>query len=527
MFGGNTNLSQVIKGVDKIKEILMYVDRDYVDKVNTEELVDYSIEKMLEKLDPHTVYIPPKDITMARSQLEGEFDGIGIEFNISKDTVYVVAPLSGGPSEAVGLLTGDKIVSVDGVAMTGDKVDNAFVFGKLRGRRGSQVKLGILRRGSKEPKYFTVTRDKIPQYSIDATYMVDAQTGYIRVNRFAANTYEEFKSALNDLKGQGLKRLILDLRGNPGGYMDRATNMADELIGGDRLIVYTDGKDNRYDQQTKASKNGLFEKGGVVVLVDEGSASASEIVAGALQDNDRALLVGRRTFGKGLVQMPITLSDGSELRLTISRYFTPSGRSIQKPYSAAKGEEYEMDLEKRYAHGEYFHADSIKFNDSLKYNTVGGRQVYGGGGIMPDVFVPRDTSMMSPYLYALWNDGTIREYALNYYNDNRKSLEKMTFQEYKNNFNVTDKILKEIVDEATREGVKFKEKEFDRSEEYIRTQTKALIARSIFQKNSAKGRNNEYYQIMADTDEVYLQALKHLDWAEDIERGNFSKISTK
>jgi len=526
MFGGSTNMSKVIKGVDKIKEILMYVDRDYVDKVDTEELVDYSIEKMLEKLDPHTVYIPTKDIAMARSQLEGDFDGIGIEFNIFKDTVYVVSPLNGGPSEMVGLLAGDKIVTVDGVSMTGDKVDNGFVFSKLRGKRGSQVKLGIMRKGSKDTKYFTITRDKIPQYSIDASYMMDAQTGYIKVNRFAANTYEEFKSALTDLKNQGMQRLMLDLRGNPGGYMDRATNMADELLGGDKLIVYTNGKDTKYDSQSKAYKNGLFEKGAVIVLVDEGSASASEIVSGALQDNDRALIVGRRTFGKGLVQMPINLSDGSELRLTISRYYTPSGRSIQKPYSANRENEYDQDLEKRYEHGEFFHADSIKFNDSLKYQTAGGRTVYGGGGIMPDVFVARDTSMTSPYLYELFNKGVIREYALNYYNDNRKNLEKQTFQEFKNNFVVSEKMLKDIVDEAGREGVKFKEKDFNRSKEYIRTQTKALIARSVFQKN-AKGRNNEYYQIMGSTDEVYTQAAKLFGQAEDIEHGNFSKISTK
>jgi carboxyl-terminal processing protease len=527
MFGGSANMSKVIKGVDKIKEILMYIDRDYVDAVNTEELVDYSIEKMLEKLDPHTVYIPPKDITMARSQLEGDFDGIGIEFNIFKDTVYVVAPINGGPSEAVGLQAGDKIVTVDGVSMTGNKVDNAFVFGKLRGKKGTQVKIGISRKGSKDIKQFTVTRDKIPQFSIDATFMVDAQTGYIKVNRFAANTYEEFKSALTDLKAQGMKQLVLDLRGNPGGYMDRATNMADELIGGDKLIVYTNGKDTKYDSQTKAYKDGLFEKGPIIVLVDEGSASASEIVSGALQDDDRALIVGRRTFGKGLVQMPITLADGSELRLTISRYYTPSGRSIQKPYAPNKGEEYDTDMEQRYKHGEFFHADSIKFNDSLKFHTAGGRLVYGGGGIMPDVFVPRDTSTRSAYLYELFNEGTIREYALNYYNDNRKTLEKMSFQDFKNNFSITDKMLKDILDEASREGIKFKEDEYNRSKEFIRIQTKALIARSLFQKSNARGKNNEYYQIMADTDEVYTQALKLFDRAKDIERGNFSKISTK
>lgn len=523
MFGGSSNLGSVVKGYTKFKEILMYIDRDYVDTVNTDELVDYSIQKMLEKLDPHTVYIPTKDIQMARSQLEGDFDGIGIEFNIFKDTVFVVAPISGGPSESVGLKSGDKIIAVDDQSMTGKAVDNALVFSKLRGKKGTKVKLSILRKGIKEKMNFVVTRNKIPQYSVDASYMMDAQTGYIKVNRFAANTYEEFKNSLTDLKKQGLQRLVLDLRGNPGGYMDRATNIADELLGGNKLIVYTDGKDTRNDQQFRAYRDGLFEKGPVIVLVDEGSASASEIVAGALQDNDRALIVGRRSFGKGLVQMPISLTDGSELRLTISRYYTPSGRSIQKPYSAETGDEYDHDITKRYEHGEFFHADSIKFNDSLKYETTLGRTVYGGGGIMPDYFVPVDTSMITSYLRSLWNKNTIREYALNYYNDNRKALEKLTFQQYNKTFIVSDKMLKDLIAEGTSEGVKYKEADFNRSKQYIRAQVKALIARSTWQKNNSNGKNNEYYQVMAETDEIYQQAIKLFEQAGNIEKGVISK----
>lgn len=526
MFGGSSNISSITKGYMKYKEILTHIDRDYVDTVNTEDLIDYSIEKMLEKLDPHTVYIPAKDLQMARAQLEGDFDGIGVEFNIFKDTVFVVAPIAGGPSETAGIRAGDKIVEVDGKPMVGKEVDNSTVFSRLRGPKGSKVKIGIKRGLANDLLNFTVTRNKIPTYSIDATYMIDNKTGYIKVNRFAANTYEEFKKAMNTLKNEGMQQLVLDLRGNPGGYMDRATNMADEFIAGNKLIVYTDGKESRYDSRVNAYINGIFEKGPVVVLIDEGSASASEIVAGALQDNDRALIVGRRSFGKGLVQAPIPLEDGSELRLTISRYYTPSGRSIQKPYThEGEDEDYTMDVMKRYEHGELFHADSIKFNDSLKFQTVKGRTVYGGGGIMPDVFVPLDTSYNTKYLNKLVNANIIREYAFNYYTKNKSELEKMKFGDFKNNFAVTDQMMKEIVNSGTAAGAQFDELEYNRSKEFIRTQLKALIARSVWKSGSGStGLNNEYYQVMSSNDEVYNQALNLFDRAAEIEKG---KVAVK
>jgi carboxyl-terminal processing protease len=521
MFGGSSNMGSITRGYMKFKEILTHIDRDYVDTVNTEELIDYSIEKMLERLDPHTVYIPAKDLQMARAQLEGDFDGIGVEFNIFKDTVFVVAPITGGPSETAGIRAGDKIVEVDGKPMVGKSVDNGTVFSRLRGPKGSKVKLGIRRGMSNDLMHFTVTRNKIPTYSIDATYMIDNKTGYIKVNRFAANTYEEFKKAMNTLKGQGMQQLVLDLRGNPGGYMDRATNMADEFIAGNKLIVYTDGKESRYDSRVNAYINGIFEKGPVVVLIDEGSASASEIVAGALQDNDRALIVGRRSFGKGLVQAPIPLEDGSELRLTISRYYTPSGRSIQKPYThEGNDESYTMDVMKRYEHGELFHADSIKFNDSLKYQTAKGRIVYGGGGIMPDIFVPLDTSYNTKYLNKLVNANIIREYAFNYYTRNKADLEKQKFEDYKNNFVVSEQMMKDIINNGTAAGVQFNEAEYNRSKTFIRTQLKALIARSVWKSgNGSTGLNNEYYQVMSFNDEVYKQALNLFDKAADIEKG--------
>ncbi|MDO1447534.1 S41 family peptidase [Rhodocytophaga aerolata] len=526
MFGGSSNMSSITKGYMKYKEILTHIDRDYVDTVNTEDLIDYSIEKMLEKLDPHTVYIPAKDLQMARAQLEGDFDGIGVEFNIFKDTVFVVAPIAGGPSETAGIRAGDKIVEVDGKPMVGKEVDNSTVFSRLRGPKGSKVKIGIKRGLANDLLNFTVTRNKIPTYSIDATYMIDNKTGYIKVNRFAANTYEEFKKAMNTLKNEGMQQLVLDLRGNPGGYMDRATNMADEFIAGNKLIVYTDGKESRYDSRVNAYINGVFEKGPVVVLIDEGSASASEIVAGALQDNDRALIVGRRSFGKGLVQAPIPLEDGSELRLTISRYYTPSGRSIQKPYThEGEDEDYTMDVMKRYEHGELFHADSIKFNDSLKFQTVKGRTVYGGGGIMPDVFVPLDTSYNTKYLNKLVNANIIREYAFNYYTKNKAELEKMKFEDFKNNFAVTDQMMKDVVNNGTAAGAQFNELEYNRSKEFIRTQLKALIARSVWKSGSGStGLNNEYYQVMSSNDEVYNQALNLFDRAAEIEKG---KVAVK
>ena len=437
--GGNSPLNSVLK----FKEIVSHIDRYYVDEVNTEKLVEDAIGGMLEKLDPHSVYIPKEDLQMSKAQLEGEFDGIGIEFNLIRDTIVVVAPLAGGPSEAAGLQPNDRIVKVNGKAIAGMGISNKEVFNLLRGPKGSKVDIGVIRRGKDKVQTFTVVRDKIPQHSVAANYMVNDEVGYIKVTRFSATTYNEFRKAMDTLMAQGMKKLILDLQDNPGGYMDRAINMADEFISGNKMIVYTDGKKSRYDTQARAQRTGKFEDQPVIVLLNEGSASASEIVAGALQDNDRALIVGRRSFGKGLVQMPINLNDGSELRLTISRYYTPSGRSIQKPYGSGKS--YGSDLKNRYEHGEYFSADSIRFIDSLRYETRKGRTVYGGGGIMPDVFVPLDTTQNSTYLTKLVLSNVLNEYTLDYTQNHRKKLEKMGFKEYYNHFKVTESMLKELV----------------------------------------------------------------------------------
>ena len=521
-FGGSKSINNIGRGYAKYREILQLIENNYVDTVNTDELVDYSIEKMLQKLDPHTAYMNPQDAIAARSQLEGGFDGIGVEFNVYKDTVYVVTPLAGGPSETAGIQSGDKIIKVDNTPLAGGKIENSTVFKALRGKRGTEVKMTILRKGEKEPRVFTVTRDRIPTYSVDAAYMVDNRTGYIKVNRFSETTYDEFKSALNSLKAQGMSQLMLDLRNNPGGYMDRATSIADEFISGNKMLVYTNGKDNRYDRQTYARIAGQFEEGPLVVLMDEGSASASEIVAGALQDHDRALIAGRRSFGKGLVQMPVQLSDGSELRLTISRYYTPSGRSIQKPYVPGQEGDYEKDLELRSKRGEYYIADSIKNDPKLKFKTDGGRVVYGGGGITPDYFIPRDSSWQTPYLLQLYGKNIIREFAMEYANDNRKKLDKMPFDEFNQTVSINDEVLARMVKDATAEGIKFNEKEFNRSKNYIRTQIKALVARYIYQKNNKAGQNNEYFKIAGEVDDTYTKALKLFDRANKLEHGTFT-----
>lgn len=491
----------------KFRDILSHIERSYVDEVDSEVLVEGAINNMLEKLDPHSVYIPKEDLELTQSQLEGQFEGVGIEFNLIKDTIYVVAPLSGGPSEAAGLKPGDKIVKVDGETVAGTGLTNRDVFNLLRGPKDSKVELGVKRSNEEELIHYTVVRDKIPQHSVAVNYMVDDEIGYMKVTRFSATTYDEFKQAMDELKKQGMKKLILDLQDNPGGYMDRAINMADEFISGNKLIVYTDGKRARYDSQARAQRDGVFEDQPVIVLLNEGSASASEIVAGALQDNDRALIVGRRSFGKGLVQMPIDLNDGSQLRLTISRYYTPSGRSIQKPYDE-KGD-YRQDLNKRFEHGEYFSADSIKFADTLRYETRNGRVVYGGGGIMPDFFVPYDTTQSSVYMNKLFLNNTVNEYTLAYAESNRERLEKMGYETYFKNFEVTDPMLQQIVAMGKKQGVSFDQEGYSKSKELLRTHMKALIARSIW---NSKG----YYPIYNQTNEVFQQALQLFDEAAEL-----------
>jgi carboxyl-terminal processing protease len=484
----------------KLQEIMTYINRDYVDSVDTNELVEFGINKMLEKLDPHSSYIPARDASLAQSQLEGEFDGIGVEFGIIRDTIYVVAPLTGGPSEALGIQSGDQIIVVDGKNMAGVGITNRDVFEKLRGPSGSKVVVDIKRKNASKLIKYEITRAKIPQYSINATYMVDQEIGYIKVTRFAATTYDEFRKSVTELQAQGMKKLIVDLQGNPGGYMGAAIYMADELLGGRDLIVSQEGKVSQYSQKAYASKPGLFEEGSVIVLINEGSASASEILAGAVQDNDRGLIVGRRSFGKGLVQMPIDLSDGAELRLTIARYFTPSGRSIQKPYDEGY-EAYERDQLIRFEQGEFFSADSIKFNDSLKYQTKKGRTVYGGGGIMPDYFVPLDTTMNSAYVNKLFSSDSSREYLLDYVSKNKSKFSKVSVADYYTDFKVSDAMLMDLVGFGKKNKVDFDAKDFAKSKEYLRILIKAHLGRQLYD-------DSAFYKVINDINEVYQQAIK-------------------
>ena len=487
--GGSTN--------QKLREVLSLIERNYVDETVPDDLVDDAIEHMLGKLDPHSVYISASDREAANEDLRGNYEGIGIEFSIFRDTLTVVTPLSGGPSENAGLLSGDKIVKVGEKNIAGVGLTNAEVYKLLKGPSGTQVSLQVLRR--KEIIDFTIERAKIPQFSVDVSYMIDKETGYIKINRFASTTYQEFYDALYKLKSKGMKKLILDLQGNPGGYMDEATELADEFLPEGRKIVYTKGKNGHFAQNVDATSSGFFEKGELIVLVNEGSASASEILAGALQDNDRALLVGRRTFGKGLVQNPFSLKDGSELRLTISRYYTPSGRSIQKPYGDDFS--YAEDLDNRFKRGEFFHSDSIKFNDSLRYKTLGGRSVYGGGGIMPDYFVPLDTTQNLSLLNDLYGSSTIQEYSLNYSEQNRKRLEDIGLDQYLTSFQVNDEMLSDLMNMAVRNGVKYKKEDFSAGKDIIRIHVKAQIARKIWN-------NDGFYPVINTLNESLQQAIK-------------------
>ncbi|ERM80524.1 peptidase S41 [Rhodonellum psychrophilum GCM71 = DSM 17998] len=502
-----TDRNDLKAAIYKVQEIITYINRDYVDSVNTNELVEFGISKMLEKLDPHSSYIPARDAVAARSELEGAFDGIGVEFGIIRDTIYVVSPLTGGPSEKLGIQSGDQIIVVDGKTVAGTGITNNDVFKLLRGPNGSKVAVDIKRKSQKDLIRFDIIRDKIPQYSVNASYMVNDEIGYIKVTRFAATTYEEFKKAVVELKEQGMKKLVLDLQGNPGGYMGAAISMADEMLSNNALIVSQQGKLNRYNQKAYAVKKGNFEDGAVIVLINEGSASASEIVAGAIQDNDRGLIVGRRSFGKGLVQSPIDLSDGAELRLTIARYYTPTGRSIQKPYG--KDQKYEMDFANRYEHGEFFSADSIKFNDSLKYETPAGRIVYGGGGIMPDYFVPLDTTMSSSYVNRLFNSNAGREFILDYLDTNKKKFDGMSFEEYYKKYQVSEEMLQSLIKLGESKKVKFEEKDFNKSKAYLKTVIKAQMGQSIYGENA-------FYKVINDINEVYLRAIMLFDEAEKL-----------
>ncbi|MFT3885991.1 MAG: S41 family peptidase [Flavobacteriales bacterium] len=466
--------------VTKLQALLYQIDHSYVDSVNDAKLVDKAIVSMLEELDPHSIYIPKDELEEVNEPLKGNFEGVGIQFNIIRDTIYVVDAIAGGPSERIGIRAGDRIVGIDGNKVAGIGVKNADVMKQLRGKKGTKVNVSIVREQGKAPLEFTITRDKIPIYSVEAAYMASPTVGYIKVSRFSATTTKEFREKLDLLLKQGMQDLVLDLQGNGGGYLRTAIEIADEFLSNKKLIVYTEGRTTPRED-TYATTEGRFEKGRLVVLVDEGSASASEIVTGAVQDWDRGLVVGRRSFGKGLVQRPFMLPDGSAVRLTVSRYYTPSGRCIQKSY-ANGAEAYTHERSDRLKHGELTSADSIRLQDTVKYFTMNKRIVYGGGGIMPDVFVPIDTSMSSQYFSQLVRKGVINTFAITYVDRHRSAL----LQRYKNmdqfnrEFQVDQALTGELVMQAEKDGIEADLKGLTHSKPLIDLRLKALIARDLW-----------------------------------------------
>ncbi|WP_304228993.1 S41 family peptidase [Phocaeicola plebeius] len=451
-FSGN-KLGIINTSSNKLNALLRIIDDQYVDTVNMGELVEEAMPQILSELDPHSSYIPAKDLEAVNADLKGSFSGIGIQFTIQNDTIHVNSVIQGGPSEKVGLMAGDRIVEVDDSAFVGKIVTNSEAMKRLKGEKGSKVKLSVYRPGEKDLLHFTVIRGNIPVKSIDAAYMINEKVGYIKVNKFGETTYPELLIALAKLNQKNCEGLIVDLRGNTGGYMAAAIQMVNEFLPNNRLIVYTQGrKSPREDYNSNGT--GSNQKMPLVVLVDEGSASASEIFAGAIQDNDRGTIVGRRSFGKGLVQQPIEFSDGSAIRLTIARYYTPSGRCIQKPYEKGKESEYELDLLTRYEHGEFFSADSIKQDETEVYHTRLGRPVYGGGGIMPDIFVPQDTTGMTSYFRMAANRGLIIRYTFDYTDQNRSTLQKYDTPEKMEAYLKGQNLLNKFAAWAEKKGLK-------------------------------------------------------------------------
>ncbi len=493
----------------KLTEAATAITSLYVDTVKEDKLVGDAIEGMLHKLDPHSSYIPKEEVAKMNEPLEGNFEGIGVQFNMLEDTLYVIQTIAGGPSEKVGILPGDRIVYVNDSLIAGVNMSTTDIMKRLRGKKGTSVNVKVVRRGTKGLIDFRIIRDKIPIYSLDAAYMLTDKTGYIKLNRFAANTYKEFLEALLKLKSQGMQYLILDLKGNGGGYLNTAIDLADEFLLKDQAIVYTEGV-HQHRTVDVATSRGFFEEGRLAVLIDEYSASASEIVTGAVQDWDRGVVVGRRSFGKGLVQRPVPLMDGSMIRLTVARYYTPTGRCIQRPYDDGY-EKYQHDLIDRYNRGELQHKDSIVFPDSLRKETLlFKRTVYGGGGIMPDIFVPLDTLRYTDYHRSMANKGVIQKSVSNYFDIYRNELNEKypSFAEFKAKYEVPRQLLDILVENAKADDVKLPE---DLNEIFknkiLLTQLKAIVARDLWDMQ-------EYYEIVNVDDDILAEALRIIENGE-------------
>jgi len=487
----------------KIAALLQLINGFYVDTLNMSKLTEEAIVSTLKQLDPHSSYIPKKDVEKANEPLEGSFEGVGLTFQLYKDTILVIAPIPGGPSDKVGILAGDKIIKVNGEDAFGDKITNQWVMDHLRGKKGTEVNVSIYRHGVDGLIEFTIVRDKIPLNSIDAAFMLDNKTGYIKLNRFARNSLDEFNEAITKLKNEGMKNLVFDLRSNSGGYLSTALAISDEFLPEGKMVVYTKGIHSPR-QELDATDNGEMEHGKLAVLINEGSASASEIVSGAIQDWDRGVIIGRRSFGKGLVQRPFRLPDGSVVRLTVARYYTPSGRCIQKPYNEGV-EEYYKDFSHRLEHGELMNADSIHFPDSLKYTTHGGRIVYGGGGIMPDIFIPWDSTRYNELYSDLIRKGIFNSYVNDYLDTHRQELNKKysDFKDFNKNFEVTPKEFDDFISRA-KEKIKVKDEQLDPNIDYLKLQLKALIARNLYD-------TNDYFEVLWPQDSDIKKALETIN----------------
>ena len=500
---GQNNIKQINpdETVKKISTLLYLLNNYYVDTLDVPELTEKAIVLTLKELDPHSAYIPKKEVAKANESLEGSFEGVGLTFQLFKDTILVVAPIPGGPSDKVGIMAGDKIVTVDGEDAFGEDKTNSWVMDHLRGKKGTTVIVGIHRRGNSELIDYEIIRDKIPINSLDAAFMLDKNTGYIKLNRFAKKSLDEFTEAATNLKNQGMKNLVFDLRGNSGGYLGTAMSIVDEFLDAGKLIVYTQGI-HQERQDLVATNKGEFEIGKLVVLINEGSASASEIVSGAVQDWDRGVLIGRRSFGKGLVQRPFQLPDGSLVRMTVARYYTPSGRCIQKPYEDGV-EEYYKDFVKRIENGEAYNEDSIHFPDSLKYQTQAGRTVYGGGGVMSDIFIPLDSTRFNKLYSSLIRKGVINGFVNDYLDENRKQLTEnySDFNQFNKGFNLDNDDWSIFLTNAKKEEIEFTDEEIAPNTDFIKLQLKALMARNLFEAG-------DYFEVIFPLDAEIIKAME-------------------
>ncbi len=497
----------------KATTLLQLINNFYVDTLDMAKLTEKAIVMTLKELDPHSSYISEKNVKKANEPLVGSFEGVGLTFQLFKDTILVIGPIPGGPSDKVGIFAGDKIITVDGEDAYGEDITNQWVMDHLRGKKGTEVTVGIYRKGVNALIDFSIIRDKIPINSLDAAFMLDDKTGYIKLNRFARNSQDEFHEATAKLKALGMKNLVFDLRNNSGGFLGTAMAISDDFLKSGELIVYTEGIHNPR-QDLNATDDGVFEKGKLVVLINEGSASASEIVSGAVQDLDRGLIIGRRSFGKGLVQRPFKLPDGSIVRLTVARYYTPSGRSIQKPYDDGV-DEYYKDFANRMEHGELIHPDSIHFPDSLKFATKKGRVVYGGGGIMPDIFIPWDSTRYNDVFAALVRKGVFNSFVNEYLNDNRKTLSKKykSFDDFNESFELPESDFEEFMAKAIEEKIELETEQFESNISFIKLQIKALLSRNLYETGS-------YFEVLSPWDREIKKALKVIE--EDAKFANLN-----